>query len=194
MPKQRPRDVAIGRRQHEAQLLGNSFRTDSLDSRRQGTNRLGRSGFNVKSQSAGKANRPQEPKMILPKSLGRQTNRPHLSGRQIVAPADKVDHPILDRIKEQPVYREIPPSGIFLRRGEANAAGRRPSSYFPSARNVATSTMLFPLRTRITPNAAPTAWVDMNSSRTRSGGASVATSQSFASNPRIESRTHPPAK
>ena len=41
---------------------------------------------------------------------------------------------------------------------------------------VATSTVLRPCFTRITPNAAPTACVRLNNSRTRIGGASVATS------------------
>src|SRR5256885_11775455 len=53
---------------------------------------------------------------------------------------------------------------------------------------------LLPCLTRITPNAAPTASVLLNNSLTRFGGASVATSQSFGSNPSSKSLTHPPAK
>ena len=73
------------------------------------------------------------------------------------------------------------------------ASGRRWSLYVPSRRNVVTSTCVSPAHTVTVPCFRPVGMaLSPNSAMTRSGLASVVTSQSDGTAPRRVSRTQPP--
>jgi hypothetical protein len=71
-------------------------------------------------------------------------------------------------------------------------SGRRPSEYPPSPRSVVTSKASLPIITVTVPCSIPVGMVRRNRSRTCSGRALVARSQSLTSRPRSRSRMQPP--
>src|SRR5262249_14604926 len=108
------------REKNADKLVPNSLRADGADRLRLFNNRIPGDGLDLKLQQCGKADGAQKSQAIFSESLCRIANRPNDPCRQIFASAHKIDHLAVRRIVKHAVDREVPPTGIFFRRGKVH--------------------------------------------------------------------------
>src|SRR5262249_20147655 len=77
-----------------------------------------RRGIDREAESSGQPYRAQHAELVLVESSRRIADRTHHAAREVLAAADVVDDPILDRIEKHAIDGEVPARRVLLRVAE----------------------------------------------------------------------------
>ena len=166
--------------QHSPQFLRDPLGRDDANLTRHRPQRVQSLRLDLEVESRRKAHRPQEPQLVLAKTVRRVSDGTHNMVAQVVKAAHEIDHLIRFGVQKHTVDREITTSGIKLRRAVDDS--RRPAAVHISTITAKCGDFhldsLDPVMANATtPNETPTVMArNGRVSITCSGVASVATS------------------